>query len=134
MTKYGVDFDDFSVVETPSDMTLSTLTSKVLNDVTKNPSLKYKYDALTNFVSFDSYESTTVSFQILYTDNAKLIDDNDIWNKIIKYVMAKYIVDKYKLEENPRTINELVYNDPQFLEGRQPNETIWWSCTFFGSF
>ena len=120
MTKYGVDFDDFSVVETPSDMTLSTLTSKVLNDVTKNPSLKYKYDALTNFVSFDSYESTTVSFQILYTDNAKLIDDNDIWNKIIKYVMAKYIVDKYKLEENPRTINELVYNDPQFLEGRQP--------------
>ena len=26
------------------------------------------------------------------------------------------------------------YNDPQFLEGRQPNETIWWSCTFFGSF
>jgi len=35
MTKYGVDFDDFSVVETPSDMTLSTLTSKVLNDVGK---------------------------------------------------------------------------------------------------
>ena len=29
---------------------------------------------------------------------------------------------------------QIQYNDPQFLEGRQPNETIWWSCTFFGSF
>lgn len=116
MTKYGVDFDDFSVVETPSDMTLSTLTSKVLNDVVKNPSLKYKYDASTSFVNFDSYEPTTVSFQILYTDNAKLIDDNDIWNKIMKYVMAKYIVDKYKLEENPRTINELVSAYPDLKE------------------
>lgn len=116
MTKYGVDFSDFSVVETPSNMSLSTLTSKVLNDVTKNPSLKYKYDASTSFVSFDSYESTTVSFQILYTDNANLIDDDDIWNKIIKYVIAKYIVDKYKLEENPRTINELVSAYPDLRD------------------
>ena len=116
MTKYGVDFSDFSVVETPSDMSLSTLTSKVLNDVTKNPSLKYKYDASTSFVSFDSYESTSVSFQILYTDNANLIDDDDIWNKIIKYVIAKYIVDKYKLEENPRPINELVSAYPDLRD------------------
>lgn len=116
MTKYGVDFSDFSVVETPSNMSLSTLTSKVLNDVTKNPSLKYKYDASTSFVSFDSYESTTVSFQILYTDNANLIDDDDIWNKIMKYVMAKYIVDKYKLEENPRPINELVSAYPDLRD------------------
>ena len=116
MTKYGVDFSDFSVVETPSNMSLSTLTSKVLNDVTKNPSLKYKYDASTSFVSFDSYESTTVSFQILYTDNANLIDDDDIWNKVIKYVIAKYIVDKYKLEENPRTINELVSAYPDLRD------------------
>lgn len=116
MTKYGVNFDDFSVIEIVSDMTLSTLTSKVLNDITKNPSLKYKYDASTSFVNFDSYEPTTVSFQILYTDNAKLIDDNDIWNKIMKYVMAKYIVDKYKLEKNPRTINELVSAYPDLKE------------------
>lgn len=116
MTKYGVSFDDFSVIETPSNMSLSTLTSKVLNEVTKNPSLKYKYDASTNFISFDSYESTTVSFQILYTDNANLIDDDDIWNKIMKYVMAKYIVDKYKLEETPRAINELVSAYPDLRE------------------
>lgn len=116
MTKYGVDFSDFSVVETPANMSLSTLTSKVLNDVTKNPSLKYKYDASTSFVSFDSYESTTVSFQILYTDNANLIDDDDIWNEVIKYVIAKYIVDKYKLEENPRTINELVSAYPDLRD------------------
>ena len=116
MTKYGVSFDDFSVVETPANMSLSTLTSKVLNEVTKNPSLKYKYDVSTNFISFDSYESTTVSFQILYTDNANLIDDDDIWNKIMKYVMAKYIVDKYKLEENPRAINELVSAYPDLRD------------------
>ncbi len=116
MSKHGVSFDDFSVIETPSDMTLSTLTSKVLTDVTKTPSLKYKYDASTSFVDFDSYEPTTVSFQILYTDNANLIDDDDIWDEIMNYVIAKYIVDKYRLEENPRTINELVSAYPDLRE------------------
>ena len=108
MSKHGVSFNDFSVIEISSDMTLSAITSKVLNEIRGTPSLKYKRDTSTSFIDFSSYEPTTTTFQILYTDNAKLIDDDNIWSAIVKYVTAKYLIDKYKLVDPPKTLNELV--------------------------
>lgn len=116
MSKYGLSFEDFGTIETPSSMTLSDITSKVLLEIRATPSLQYKEDASTSFIDFTSYETSTALFQILYTDAVKQIDDNEIRHTIICYVIAKYLIDKYKIAETPRTVNELVSAYPDLRD------------------